>query len=315
MTPPVTTEPQTPPSTPFSSATFRFPQPEHYKGERDGFKCEIWLTAINRFFKGARIPDEQRTLHAAIFLTGDATLWWDGNPLSDDAPWPEFVIAFRAAFQPAGFMDQVRNMLFDIKMTSTVSDYVARTRKYMSFLCPHDMSAEARTTLEQAATSCFLKGAPKNLRQVLLTYKLNNPSTTIHDLCSVAEQFDQIYEYSARPSSSPSAGLDYTVASATATHQSNMAMEIDNIGTPTMASLLQTINNLSIQVNNLQRRRPGLGPLTEEGRKLLRTVDGCFRCRKHYAGHRAATCPTRTSVNHVSFANEGGSQSGNAPGN
>ena len=29
----------------FSSATFRFPQPEHYKGERDGFKCEIWLTA------------------------------------------------------------------------------------------------------------------------------------------------------------------------------------------------------------------------------------------------------------------------------
>ena len=35
----------------FSSATFRFPQPEHYKGERDGFKCE-WsndiLAVINK---------------------------------------------------------------------------------------------------------------------------------------------------------------------------------------------------------------------------------------------------------------------------
>lgn len=93
----------------------------------------------------SKVP--KRTLNAAIFLTGDATLWWEGNALSNNASWGAFVVAFRAAFQ--------------LKMTSTVSDYVARTRKYMSFLCPHDINAEARKTLEQAATSCFLKSLIK----------------------------------------------------------------------------------------------------------------------------------------------------------
>ncbi|GJJ70619.1 hypothetical protein EMPS_02968 [Entomortierella parvispora] len=318
--PPATT---TPVANLFSAATFRFPQPEHYKGERDGFKCEIWLTAITRFFKGARIPDHERTLHAPIFLTDDATLWWEGNALSDEAPWDDFVKAFRAAFQPAGFIDQVRNMLFDIKMTSTVSDYVERTRKYMSFLCPHDMSPDSRLTLEQAATSCFLKGAPKDLRQVLLTYKLNNPKCTIQDLCSVAEQFDQIYEYKVRPpSSSSSAGLDYTAASANAIKDASMAMDIDNI---TVAALVKTINNLSIQVNNLSRNnnrsRSGhhqdssLKRLTPEDKQYLIKNNGCFRCRKINAGHYATSCPGPVSVNNMTSSNEGGSPSGNAPGN
>jgi len=291
----------------FSSATFRFPQPEHYKGERDGFKCEVWLTAINRFFKGARIPDDQRTLHAAIFLTGDATLWWDGNTLTDDAPWNDFVQSFRSAFQPAGFLDQVRNMLFDIKMTSTVPDYVARTRKYMFFLCPHDMSPEARTTLEQAATSCSLKGAPDDLRQVLLTFKLNNPTTTIHALCNVAEQFDQIYHYSARSSStSSSAGLNYTVASTAAAHQSSVAMEIDN---------------LRVEINSLRRavgyfhRGPRLQPLTPAERTRLIRIGECFKCREE--GHHARDCPPKKNGAINNIATEGyiaaGHQQGNAP--
>lgn len=308
--------PPPPAQSAFSSATFRFPQPEHYKGERDGFKCEIWLTAIARFFKGARIPDDQRTLHAVIFLTGDATLWWDGNALGDDAPWDAFATAFRAAFQPAGFIDQVRNMLFEIQMTSTVSDYVARTRKYMSFLCPHDMSKEARIIMEQTTTTCFLKGTPKDLRQVLLTYRLNNPTCTIHDLCNVAEQFDQIYEYSVRsPSSSSQAGLNYTVASAQAAQQANMAMEIDNIGTTSMASLIKTVNNLSIQVNNLARNNNGgrLSKLTLAEKEQLIKDNKCFRCRKE--GHRAINCRGPTRINNAEMTNESGSQSGNAPGN
>ncbi|KAG0043662.1 hypothetical protein BGZ83_011152, partial [Gryganskiella cystojenkinii] len=51
------------PSAP-ATATFRFPNPPLYTGVRDGFLCEIWLTSVTRFFAGAHIPDDERTLHA-----------------------------------------------------------------------------------------------------------------------------------------------------------------------------------------------------------------------------------------------------------
>jgi len=287
-----------------TSTNFRFPQPEPYTGVRDGFLCEIWLTAMVRFFVGARITEDQRTLHAVIFLKGDAALWWDGHLLQDSAPWSSFVDAFRAAFRPAGFLDQVRNMLFDIKMTSTVSDYVARVRKYMSILCPNDMNLEARQTLEEATVACFLKGAPKDLRQVLLTYQLNNPQrTTIHDLCSVAEQFDQIWNYAALPSSSSvgSAALSYTVASATA--NSSSAMEIDNI------NLRYEINAQRRQLQHSGSKLPRLSP---EERAHLQRINGCYKCRQ--PGHRHYECPTKIKgVNHITTEGASSARQGKAP--
>jgi len=290
------------PTIAFSTPTFRFPHPESYTGARDGFLCEIWLTSVNRFFAGARIPDDQRTLHAVIFLTGDAALWWEGNALQDTAPWDQFTVAFRSAFQPAGFIDLVRTMLFDIKMTSTVSDYVARTRKYLSILCPQNMNTEARLCMELATVSCFLKGAPKNLRQVLETYRLSNSAsqTTIHDLCAVAEQFDQIYDYSSSSSSS-SAATSFSAASAHGA--SNSAMEIDNLRTEVNA--LRRI----VQASSSSR----LGPLTSEERSRLIREGGCFKCRQ--VGHHQRDCPQKKrALNHIATESTSTAGQGNAPG-
>lgn len=294
--------PANPPDPVFLTPTFRFPHPESYTGARDGFLCEIWLTSLNRFFAGARIPDDQRTLHAVIFLTGDAALWWEGHVLTDAAHWDSFSEAFRAAFRPAGFIDLVRTMLFDIKMTSTVSDYVARTRKYLALLCPQDMNPEARLTMELATVSCFLKGAPKNLRQVLETYRLNNHSmTTIHDLCAVAEQFDQIYDYSSTSSSSP--GTSYHAASSKAS--SNSAMELDNLRTE--------VNNLRRMVQSSNPQSGSRLPrLTDPERARLVRENGCFKCRQ--LGHHQRDCPQRQrAINHIATESTSTAGQGNAP--
>jgi hypothetical protein len=87
-----------------SSSTFRFPNPPYYEGARDGFKCEAWLTAVQRFFVGAKIAAAEKTLHAIIFLTGTASLWWEAHPLADSAAWADFVEAFRTEFRPTGFV-------------------------------------------------------------------------------------------------------------------------------------------------------------------------------------------------------------------
>ncbi|KAF9943656.1 hypothetical protein BGZ70_005658, partial [Mortierella alpina] len=85
---------------PFQFLHLPLPEPPLYEGARDGFKCEAWLTAVQLFFVRAKIAPAEKTLHAIIFLTGTASLWWEPHPLADDAPWFHFVEAFRTGFRP-----------------------------------------------------------------------------------------------------------------------------------------------------------------------------------------------------------------------
>jgi hypothetical protein len=170
------TSPQPQPQTiTYVVASNSFPKPPVYQGERDGFLCEAWLTAMRRYFIGADIPDIKRTLTAVSYMAAAAALWWEGQALDDLCPWEEFAAAFRSEFSPAGFLDQVRSMLFTIKMTSTVSDYVARTRKYLALLSAGVIHEQARAMLEESAKACFLNGAPLALQQQLLNFQINSP--------------------------------------------------------------------------------------------------------------------------------------------
>ena len=128
-----------------SSSTFRFPNPPHYEGARDGFKCEAWLTAVQRFFVGAKIATAEKTLHAIIFLTGTASLWWEAHPLDDSAVWADFVEAFRLEFRPTGFIDNIRGLLFSVTFTSTCSEYIQRIRLYRSMLVSSAWNERARS--------------------------------------------------------------------------------------------------------------------------------------------------------------------------
>jgi len=217
-------------SAPSGSSTFKFPRPELYQGERDGFKCTAWLTAVRRFFVGANIPTAQQTLHAVVFLTSSAALWWEGQALTDDAPFSQFERAFKDEFCPAGFDDHVRSLLFSIKLESTVADYIARLRRYMAVLSPANMSDDARLLLNNTAKTCFLNGCPEALRQMLQSLDIASGSQkTVHDLCAAAEQFDTIYHFSASsPTTVPTGGQQFVAAQSNA-RSDPMAMEIDNL--------------------------------------------------------------------------------------
>jgi len=188
----------------------------------------------------------------------------------------------------------------------------------MDILHPNP-SVDTRKELELAAKSILLSALPAGLQEMLQAFLIANPDSTWNKFCDAAIRYGKIRKVG----SDKVQAVHNSRATAHATHTTfdPMAMEIDNIGNP-MAALMTTIANLTLQVNNLQRRgdRNSRGKLTQEERQHLMSVNECFHCRKAHAGHFASNCPSHSttpgrSVNNASIANEGGSQSGNAPGN
>ncbi|KAG0196238.1 hypothetical protein BGX28_010388 [Mortierella sp. GBA30] len=166
-----TTDDTTNPVIPRGSSTFRFPHPQTYDGARDGFQCEAWLTSAKCFFRGARIPTDDQTLHAIVFLTGSASLWWEGNSLTDAATWDEFEAAFHAEFISAGFVDHIRSLLFTMKLTSTLAEYIGRIRQYRGILVTPAMGDEGKAVLDDTIKTSFRQGIPKSVNQMLLSYE------------------------------------------------------------------------------------------------------------------------------------------------
>ncbi|KAF9406927.1 hypothetical protein BGZ76_006234, partial [Entomortierella beljakovae] len=269
----------------------------------DGFKCLAWITSLHCFFTGAKIPDDQCTLHAVIFLTGSATLWWEGQHLQDTASFDEFESAFKTEYCPAGFEDHVHSLLFSIQMETTVTDFIARLHKYISILCPPMMNNEARLVLEQTAKTCFLNGTPDTLRQILTSLDIaSGSSKSVYDLCNAAKQFDSIYNFSVSAPSSSTQHNQSVISSHTANQVDPMAMEIDS---------------LCVQLNAIQRQMRyqntyktcfpnNYSPhLDDSERTRLYQRGACFHCR--HDGHQARDCPNRghsfNNLKVVHFAN------------
>jgi len=303
-----------------ATPSFKFPHPTPFNGKRDGFSIIGFLKRMDFFFDGAGIAEPRKIAVTLAFAGDEVIAWWALLNRPSTTPFKEFSDLLSTEFSPAKFKEHI--LALTMKMTMSlplnipnVMAYITKAREYHLLLQTYyNDNAVVNDTIRTA----FLNGAPAQLRQMLEVAIINAGEDRIDlpKLFKAAEEFGRIFH--SGDSSLGAKALAVTGSSAGITN--SMAMEVDNIGTSTMASLLQTINNLSIQVNNLQRHNGRLGRLTPEERQNLINKNGCFRCRKVNAGHIAANCPSYSttpgrSVNHVSFANEGGSQSGNASGN
>lgn len=320
--------PDQPPTVIVQQQSYTYPTPTKFIGVRDGFKCEAWLGRMVRYFKGANVPDDARTVVAAGYLDEDASSWWEGEGLPDEASWEEFVTAFRLAFRPAGFLDHVRSLLFTIRMESTVAAYVSLTKRYMNILNESLSTPDARHVFDENVKACFLLGCPLSLRQMLIANDVPRAiKMTMQEVCNLAENFDQVYNFTATnpntfgaPRATPVTASQHAfAASQTQASVDPMAMEIDN---------LRIIHELQLQLNALrggraptnygQGSRPAgraaLSKLSPEERAYLTANRGCFKCRQ--LGHMQYACkmfPPK-SLNNISFV-EGTApaQSGNAP--
>ena len=300
-------------STATTVSTFKFPKPPTYDGTRDGFVLLAWLSALHRFFKGAHVAEDQKTLHAVVFLVGTASLWWEGMGWSDETSYDKFEKALVDEFIPTGFLDHVRHLLVTIQFKTDLPDYVSLVRKYMNILCTGSMLEGARQELEKTARAAFLQGCPEDLRRMLLSLEIGQAELpNLQALLSAAESFDRLYHFtpddaaSSSNSNKPTKASAALAASQVASQQNNpMAMEID--------SLKLQLNAIMVALNHQsqprsrpmpnyrpppqrppqyqqQNQQPGyrLQQLSQNDRNHLVTTGGCFRCRQ--PGHFARDC-------------------------
>lgn len=308
-----------------ATPSFKFPHPTPFNGKRDGFSIIGFLKRMNFFFDGAGIAEPRKITVTLAFAGDEVIAWWTLLNQPSTTQFDDFSKLLSSEFSPAKFKEHI--LALTMKMTMSlplnipnVMAYITKAREYHLLLQTY---YNDNSVLNDTIRTAFLSGAPAQLRQMLEVAIINAGEDDIDlpKLFKAAEEFGRIFHSS--DSSLGAKALAVTGSSAGITN--SMAMELDNIGTSTMASLLQTINDLSIQVNNLSRnnnsnRPPRLGKLTFAEKQELMANNGCFRCRKNNAGHIASNCPSYSttsgrSINHVSFANESGSQSGNASGN
>ncbi|KAG9067642.1 hypothetical protein KI688_012427 [Linnemannia hyalina] len=318
-------------------------KPAKYDGTREGFKCLAWLKEVQRYFTMKNVPDRKRTIHAVNLLNQTSLLWWESLNIDDTCEYLTFTTLFKKAYMPDGFLEHVRGLLLNAKLTTNLAEYLTRIRLYMNILLAEDPTG--RVFLESTVRVVFLQGCPDDLRQLLQTDQVSNPNNTFFDMCSKAEGFDTIYAFGPRGATKGMfAKAMNNIRSQTPTSNSAptsapafdpMAMEIDNISVdPTTRALMSSVQSLTIAVNAMasqfnnqqqQQNRPRLARLTDEERLYLENNNGCFKCRRPNAGHYSWDCgknrntprpPRSQAVNNIAYAgNPPTDQSGNAPSN
>ncbi|OAQ22488.1 hypothetical protein K457DRAFT_26010, partial [Linnemannia elongata AG-77] len=142
-------------------------KPAKYDGTRDGFKCLAWLKEVQCYFTMKNVPDDKRTIHAVNLLNQTSLLWWESLNIDDSCDYSTFKTLFKKAYMPDGFLEHVRGLLLNAKLTTNLAEYLTRIRLYMNILLAEDPTG--RVFLEATVRVVFLQGCPDDLRQLLQT--------------------------------------------------------------------------------------------------------------------------------------------------
>src|SRR5690348_4050098 len=103
-------------------------KPAKYDGTRDGFKCLAWLKEVQRYFTMKNVPDDKRTIHAVNLLNQTSLLWWESLNIDDSCDYSTFKALFKKAYMPDGFLEHVRGLLLNAKLTTNLAEYLTRIR-------------------------------------------------------------------------------------------------------------------------------------------------------------------------------------------
>lgn len=240
------------------------PKPEYYTGTK--VDVTRWLFQVEQYLDLSGVQDdEQRVLHASLFLRGPAFDWWRYSESSGTKIriWEEFCRELTAQFQPINSVKRARDQLAALKQIGSVQDYVARFRS-ITIKIP-DLS-------EGDKVDKFVRGLKPHVQREVELRGLN----TLDSIMSAAERVDALSWKNRRFGTAPfSHHKTVEAPRATTSFDGPTPMEIGAMS------------------DKRKPQQPGgqSGRLDKETKEKLRKEGLCFYCKEK--GHVALACPKK----------------------
>ena len=173
-------------------ASYRFPPPDKFSAQLDGFSSLTWLKAVRRCLMITNIAATLQTVIAISFLDSEAALWIDGSGMNETTPFNTFEAQFKDAFVPDDFFNQVGARLSALYSSPTAAHYVAEARRLLTVLLSDTENESARSEIEAFAFISFIHGCPKAMNELLRALQIAKP-LNVYELFRAAGQYDQVF--------------------------------------------------------------------------------------------------------------------------
>lgn len=126
------------PSEEEAPSKLKVPDPLHFNGTRCSKELENFLWDMEQYFHAARIKEVEKVTVAAMYLTGDAKLWWRTR-LTDDlnagrpkiSTWESLTKELRDQFLPGNTSWVAREAMRSLKHDGSVREYVTQFSSLM----------------------------------------------------------------------------------------------------------------------------------------------------------------------------------------
>lgn len=262
-------------------ANVRIPQPQRFKGNREGPRVLEWIHQATTYLKAAGIDNSETGVwHISNFLEGDAAIWWRhycsriGRDAQMPLNWAALAQLLADQFQTFNHDTDVRDQFSALRQTGTVTAYIAKFRSVIVELPnmpPEDQIYQ------------FLKGLKPEIQARTRTHK---PKTLVEAM-DIADEADRAHYHAFRGPTSSSRSSGYSRSAASGPSPMHIGTlkprNTDQGWDETNATGFDAKYNEGTGGYNAVLAPHELQRLRQEGR--------CFNCRK--TGHVANKCPLK----------------------
>ena len=237
----------------------RIPQPQRFKGNRDGPKVLEWAHQATTYLKAAGMDlGEAGVWHISNFFEGDAAVWWrlqcdkfDRGVAIAPASWAELKDQLVNQFRIFNHITDIRDQYSALRQTASVTAYITKFRSLV---------VELPNEPEEQQIYQFLKGLKPEIQARTRTHK----PKTLAEAMDIADEADRANYHAYR-------GRDSRTANYGRAPPPGPTPMVIGMATSTPAPVAAVLSP-----SELQR---------------LRQENRCFECRKE--GHLAKDCPKR----------------------
>lgn len=263
------------------TAPIRIPQPQRFKGVRDGPKVLEWAHQATVYLRAAGLENsEQGVWHISNFFEGDAAVWWRlySNKMERGlapavASWSDLKTILVEQFQVFNHITDVRDQYTALRQIGTVSAYINRFRSLV---------VEIPDEPEEHQIYQFLKGLKPEIQARTRTHK----PATLAMAMDIADEADRANYHAYRGTRDTRSGIGLRPLMRP---QRAEPMQIGAISRGAYQKAETLPKAFMGAVGPTQRRS---GPrMTPVEMARMQAENRCFNCGQQ--GHRAAACKRR----------------------